>query len=50
MMKAGTVSPMRNVNFSDVPKDHWAYQYVKSLADRGYLMDIQMVSLKAIEQ
>ena len=37
MMKAGTVSPMRNVNFSDVPKDHWAYQYVKSLADRGYL-------------
>ena len=37
MMKAGTVSPMRNVNFSDVPKDHWAYQYVKSLIDRGYL-------------
>ena len=37
MMKAGTVSPMRNVNFSDVPKDHWAYQYVKSLVDRGYL-------------
>ena len=37
MMKAGTVSPMRNINFSDVPKDHWAYQYVKSLADRGYL-------------
>lgn len=26
-----------NVNFPDVPKNHWAYQYVKSLADRGYL-------------
>lgn len=26
-----------DVNFPDVPKDHWAYTYVKSLADRGYL-------------
>ena len=38
MMKAGTVfSYEKMFNFSDVPKDHWAYQYVKSLADRGYL-------------
>ena len=29
--------PVRNVEFSDVPKDHWAYSYVKSLADRGLL-------------
>ena len=26
-----------DVDFPDVPKDHWAYQYVKSLADRGLL-------------
>lgn len=26
-----------DVNFPDVPKDHWAYTYVKSLADKGYL-------------
>lgn len=26
-----------DVTFPDVPKDHWAYTYVKSLADRGYL-------------
>ena len=25
------------VAFSDVPQGHWAYTYVKSLADRGYL-------------
>lgn len=25
------------VAFSDVPQSHWAYTYVKSLADRGYL-------------
>lgn len=37
MMKAGNLSSVRDVNFPDVPKDHWAYQYVKSLADRGYL-------------
>lgn len=27
----------QNVDFPDVPKDHWAYTYVKTLADRGYL-------------
>lgn len=26
-----------SVNFPDVPENHWAYQYVKSLAERGYL-------------
>lgn len=25
------------VTFSDVPQGHWAYTYVKSLADKGYL-------------
>ena len=30
---AGTA--VRDVNFPDVPQDHWAYRYVKSLADRG---------------
>ena len=29
--------PVRSVEFPDVPKDHWAYSYVKSLADRGLL-------------
>ena len=29
--------PVRNIEFPDVPKDHWAYSYVKSLADRGLL-------------
>ena len=29
--------PVRNVAFPDVPKEHWAYSYVKSLADRGLL-------------
>ena len=29
--------PVRNVEFPDVPKDHWAYSYVRSLADRGLL-------------
>lgn len=28
---------LRDVNFPDVPKDHWAYQYVKTLADKGYI-------------
>ena len=28
---------LKDVNFPDVPTDHWAYKYVKSLADRGYL-------------
>uniref|UniRef100_UPI00260915E4 S-layer homology domain-containing protein n=1 Tax=uncultured Veillonella sp. TaxID=159268 RepID=UPI00260915E4 len=28
---------MANVNFSDLPQNHWAYGYVKSLADRGLL-------------
>ena len=35
-MQSGA-SVMKNVNFPDVPKDHWAYSYVKSLADRGLL-------------
>nr|WP_252894293.1 S-layer homology domain-containing protein [Veillonella denticariosi] len=26
---------MKDVNFPDVPANHWAYEYVKSLADRG---------------
>ena len=29
--------PVRNIEFPDVPKDHWAYSYVKSLADKGLL-------------
>jgi len=29
--------PVRNVEFPDVPKDHWAYSYVRSLADGGLL-------------
>ena len=29
--------PVRNVAFPDVLKEHWAYSYVKSLADRGLL-------------
>jgi len=35
-MQSGA-SVMKNVNFPDVPKDHWVYSYVKSLADRGLL-------------
>lgn len=27
----------RDINFPDLPKDHWAYNYVKYLADRGLL-------------
>lgn len=27
----------KDVTFPDVPKNHWAYTYVKSLADKGYL-------------
>lgn len=30
--------PMTNVNFPDLPKDHWAYNYVKTLADHGLLV------------
>lgn len=37
-LMSGKVSTVaKDVNFPDVPKDHWAYTYVKSLADRGYL-------------
>ena len=35
-MQSGA-SVMKDVNFPDVPKDHWAYSYVKALADRGLL-------------
>ncbi|MFR5184212.1 MAG: YadA-like family protein, partial [Dialister invisus] len=35
-MQSGA-SIMKDVNFPDVPKDHWTYSYVKSLADRGLL-------------
>lgn len=27
----------RDIHFPDVAENHWAYEYVKSLADRGYL-------------
>ena len=27
-----------NVNFPDVSENHWAYEYVKSLADRGLII------------
>ena len=33
----GNVPTKRNINFPDVPENHWAYTYVKTLADRGYL-------------
>lgn len=33
----GNVSMKRNINFPDVPENHWAYTYVKTLADKGYL-------------
>lgn len=33
----GKASVQRNINFPDVPENHWAYTYVKTLADRGYL-------------
>lgn len=37
-LMSGKVSTVaKDVNFPDIPKDHWAYDYVKSLADRGYL-------------
>lgn len=37
-LMSGKVSTDTNdVNFPDVPRDHWAYEYVKYLADRGYL-------------
>lgn len=37
-LMSGKVSTVaKDVNFPDVPKDHWAYDYVKSLADKGYL-------------
>ena len=28
----------KNVEFPDVPKDHWAYNYVKTLADKGFVI------------
>lgn len=37
IIKQGRTSDIKNVSFPDVPKDHWAYNYVKSLADRGYV-------------
>ena len=37
MIKQGRTSDIKNVSFPDVPKDHWTYNYVKSLADRGYV-------------
>lgn len=33
----GNASMKRNINFPDVPENHWAYTYVKTLADKGYL-------------
>lgn len=33
----GNASMKRNINFPDVPENHWAYTYVKILADKGYL-------------
>lgn len=33
----GKASVQRNINFPDVPENHWAYTYMKTLADRGYL-------------
>ena len=36
-MQAG-MTEMKDVTFPDVPQDHWAYGYVKSLADRGLLV------------
>ena len=33
----GNVSMQQNINFPDVPENHWAYTYVKTLADKGYL-------------
>lgn len=33
----GKASVQRNINFPDVPENHWAYTYVKTLSDRGYL-------------
>lgn len=37
-LMSGKVSmSTKDVTFPDVPKDYWAYTYVKSLADKGYL-------------
>ncbi len=36
-MQAG-MTEMKDVTFPDVPQDHWAYGYVKSLTDRGLLV------------
>lgn len=45
----GNASMKRNINFPDVPENHWAYTYVKTLADKGYLpRGIPMASLKVI--
>lgn len=35
---AGLSGQNLDVNFPDLPKDHWAYTYVKTLADKGYLV------------
>lgn len=37
LMSAKVSIATKDVTFPDVPKDHWAYTYVKSLADKGYL-------------
>lgn len=45
----GNASMKRNINFPDVPENHWAYTYVKTLADKGYLpRGVPMASLKVI--
>lgn len=37
-LMSGKVSTVaKDVNFPDVPENHWAYEYVKNLAERGYL-------------
>lgn len=33
----GSASMKRDIHFPDVPENHWAYAYVKTLADQGYL-------------
>lgn len=33
----GNASMKRNINSPDVPGNHWAYTYVQTLADKGYL-------------
>lgn len=38
MLRTGHPVTVSDVNFPDVPKGHWAYGYVKYLADRGYVI------------